>query len=373
MTWRLADLEDAAFFQRLLEQGTPWLTALDGCAQDPIHHGEGDVLVHPGRVCKALVGLPGYRQADQQEKQILAWAALLHDIAKPHCVTVDPDGRIGSAGHAFKGSLQARRILWELDCPFALREQIVGLVAHHMAPPRIFRREDPIREVRRISQDCRCDLLALLAQADALGRICSDQAELLDQVALFAELAREAKAWDSPAAFASPAARYLYFQGRWHVPEQAPFEDFRCRVVVLSGLPGAGKDTWIARHYSDWPVVSLDDLRRSLGVKPTAPQAGVVEAAREIARGYLREGRDFVWNATNLSRQVRAKCLSLLLDYGAFVTIVYRERPHRIVLEQNRLRDAAVPESVMQRLLRKWELPGPTEAHVVEFQVGQAI
>jgi predicted kinase len=136
---------------------------------------------------------------------------------------------------------------------------------------------------------------------------------------------------------------------------------------MLSGLPGAGKDTWIARNYTDWPVISLDALRQNMGISPSAPQGAVVDAAREMARGYLREGRDFVWNATNVSSQVRRKCLSLFFDYNAFVTIVYLERSRAVLFKQNRQREAVVPVSILEKLLRQWEVPALCEAHEVEY------
>ena len=367
MSWKIPDIGEAAFFERMANEGTPWLTRLKGCLQDPIHHAEGDAFVHTGMVCRALVALPAFQAVCEQDRQILAWAALLHDIAKPDCHIVDSEGRISSPGHALKGSFQARRILWNLDVPFEIREEIVGLVAHHMTPTWILERDNPERLVRKISLDCRCRLLAILVEADILGRQCSDQRDLLERLELFRELAKDAGVEDHPAAFASPAARYLYFEEKWHQPDQAPFEDFRCRVVMLSGMPGSGKDTWISQHYRDWPVISLDALREKMGVSPTDPQGAVIDAARELARGHLRKRENFVWNATNISAQMRQKPLGLFLEYGAHVTIVYLEAPRDRLLSQNRNREAVVPAVVMERLLLKWEIPRLTEAHQVEY------
>ncbi len=367
MSWSIPDLEKAEFFDRFLRADTPWLEALRGCPQDPIHHAEGDVLTHTGMVCRALVDLPAFQNSPAQDQQILAWAALLHDIAKPECNLTDSVGRISSPGHALKGSFRARRLLWDLDCPFDLREEIVGLIAHHMTPTWALERDDPTRLVRKISLDCRCALLAILVEADIRGRVCADAADLLERLELFRELAKEANVEDQPARFASDSARYLYFQNRWHVPDQAPFDDFRCKVVMLSGLPGAGKDTWISRHLADWPVISLDKIRDSMGVAPTAPQGAVIDAARAQARDYLRARQNFVWNATNITGQVRAKALSLFFDYGAQVEIVYLEAPRARLFEQNRQREAVVPQAVLQRLVAKWELPRPSEAHSVVY------
>lgn len=84
------------------------------------------------------------------------------------------------------------------------------------------------------------------------------------------------------------------------------------------------------------PVVSLDALRVSMGIAPTEPQGAVIDAARELAREHLRKRRNFVWNATNISAQMRQKPLGLFLEYGAQVTIVYLEAPRGRLMTQNR-------------------------------------
>jgi predicted kinase len=137
----------------------------------------------------------------------------------------------------------------------------------------------------------------------------------------------------------------------------------------MSGLPGAGKDSWVRENLGDWPTVSLDDIREELDVDPSESQGVVVARARELAREHLRAGRRFVWNATNLSRSLRAIVLGLFFDYDARVRIVYVEVPEATLRAQNRARIAAVPESVMERLLDRWEVPEQGEAHEVSYVV----
>jgi predicted kinase len=140
-------------------------------------------------------------------------------------------------------------------------------------------------------------------------------------------------------------------------------------VVLTSGLPGSGKDHWVRRHRGDWPVVSLDALRGELGVDPADTQGAVVNRARELARGYLRDGRSFVWNATNVSRSLRDEVIGLFARYGARVHVVYLEVPADVLMTRNRQRPAAVPEAVLERLLDRWEVPDRTEAHRVDWLV----
>ena len=137
----------------------------------------------------------------------------------------------------------------------------------------------------------------------------------------------------------------------------------------MSGLPGAGKDTWIAENLAGWPVVSLDRVREQMKISAQEPQGRVVSAARELARQHLRRQEPFIWNATNLSRQIREAAIGLFADYGARIRIVYIESPADKLYKRNRDRRAVVPGSVISRLLNRWEVPDLTEAHRVDWVV----
>jgi predicted kinase len=350
-----------------LDAAYSWVRRMAGCLQDPIYHAEGDVWIHTRMVCEAMAALPAWRDLLEPQRRVVFAAALLHDVAKPDCTRTEPNGHISSRGHSRRGSILARQILWRLGVPFALREQVTALVRHHQAPYYLMERPHPQRPAIEISQTARCDHLALLAEADVRGRICRDQQRLLDNVALFAEFCREEGCLTAPRAFASDHTRFLYFRDEGRHPDVPAHEDFRAHVVLMSGLPGAGKDHWVRTNLPDWPVVSLDAVRGELGVDAGDDQGTVVSRARELAREHLRQRRSFVWNATNLSRQLRGECLRLLADYHAHVRIVYVEAAEEALFAQNRQRAARVPAEVIERLLDRWEVPDRTEAHVVDY------
>ncbi len=167
-----------------------WIRAMRDCPQDALFHAEGTVWTHVGMVCDALACLDEFRALPELERQILFAAALLHDVAKPSC-TRHEGGRITSRGHSQRGAISARRILWELGVDFMAREQVCALVRYHQLPFHLINRPDSQRTAFLISQTADCDLLALLAQADALGRECADKADLLTHIELFRELCRE--------------------------------------------------------------------------------------------------------------------------------------------------------------------------------------
>jgi predicted kinase len=352
-----------------LNERFAWVRSLAGCPQDPVYHAEGDVWVHTRMVAEALAGMPGWRSLPEGERQAVFAATLLHDVAKPVCTRPDPDGRVTSRGHSRRGAIMARQILWRLGVPFAVREQVAALVRHHQVPYYLVDRPDARRLAIAVSQTARCDRLALLAEADVRGRVCGDQQRLLDNIALFVEFCQEENCLSAPRMFASDHARFLYFRSAHRHPDAPAHEDFRAEVVMMSGLPGAGKDTWVRNNLPRSPVVSLDAIRGDMDVDPADEQGQVINRAREQARDHLRGGQSFVWNATNLSRQLRAQCVQFFADYHARIRIVYVEASEERLLRQNRQRQIPVPQAVLERLLDRWEVPDMTEAHSIEWVV----
>ncbi len=108
----------------LLEHVFPELAATIACEQSPDFHPEGSVFNHVRLMLKNLpVNAP----------ESLAWAALLHDIAKP--VTAETDQVTGSIhfyGHEKIGAEMAEKILTRLRFPKKQTEEIVTAVRHHM-------------------------------------------------------------------------------------------------------------------------------------------------------------------------------------------------------------------------------------------------
>jgi len=348
------------------------LGLLDSCPQDPIHHAEGDVGTHTRMVVEALVADPRWRDLPDDDRSNLFWAAVLHDIGKPAVTKHEEGGRISSKGHSRVGASIARRLLWEAGSPFVWREALCGIIVAHQLPFWLIERPDPERLAIETSWKCRPDLLCLHAEADARGRICEDQQTILDNVALSRAMFEEAGCLDAPFEFANDESRVTFFEREDRDARYAAHEDFRCTVTVMSGLPGAGKDTWIARHCPDLPVISLDALRDEMGVSATDNQGRVIQAAYERAREHLRDRRDFVWNATNVSAQLRSKPLRLLRDYGARIEIAYIEVSPETLFSQNASREAEVPVSVPENLVTKLEPPGEWEAHrVLRFVEGE--
>ncbi len=359
-----------------LEHRFAWLRTMADCPQDPVHHAEGDVLTHTKLVCEALAANPGWRALPDHARSILFVAALMHDIAKPACTKIEEDGRIVSPNHNRRGAYETRMHLWTGDdfdgrpIPFYAREMIVGLIRRSSLPYFALENADGAKRIIHASMVVRCDWLAILSEADTRGRECADRQSLLDKIELFREFCLEQRCYDAKRAFASDHARFIYFQKENGDPDYAAFDDTRNTVTLMCGLPGAGKDTWIAANRPDLPVVSLDELRREMNISPEDNQGRVIAASKERARTFLRTATPFVWNATNTSRRIREGLIELFTSYGARTEIVYCEAPLDDIFRRNAKRAAVVPARVIRRLAESLDLPDASEAHGVNYAVG---
>jgi predicted kinase len=343
-----------------------WAKAMAACAQDALWHAEGDVWTHTKMVCDQLSGVESWAESSDDDRLSLLFTALLHESAKPLSSMIDREsGHIRSPNHAVKGEHLARSLLRDLGCDLRTRERICSLVRYHGRPAFLPEREHPEREIIRLSWLTDNRLLYLFAIADTRGRDTDSMQRPEDNLQYWKLLSQEIGCFDAPFAFATDHSRLAYFRSDEPNPHYVPHEDFSARVTMMSGLPGSGKDTWLANHRSDLPVISLDDVRRELDIDPTDDQGRVIQLATERCRENLRAGQSFAFNATNLLRYTRGRWLSLFADYNAWIELVYVEPPMKCILKQNRDRDQNVPESVIHKLAAKVEPPNWLEAHQV--------
>jgi predicted kinase len=346
---------------------------LAATSQDAAFHAEGDVWTHTKLAMRALVEGELYAALSPIGRRVVATAVLLHDIGKP-ATTRDDGGKLTSRGHSAKGESLARAAMWRLDVPFAFREHVCALVRHHQIP--FFGIDKPADEAARLARMLslvlRHDWLVAVADADARGRRCArddDQTRIIDHCALWAELTRDFAIFDRPQAFASSHTRRVWCESPTRPYDVRAHDDTTCEVIAMVGMPASGKDTWLGTHRPDLPVIALDQLRADLEVEPEDGQGEVIAAARERARGYLRAGTSFAWNATNLSRQLRAQLLELFRSYRARTHLVYCEATVAQQLERNRARRDPVPRAAIARMIDRWSVPDPSEAHELTYVV----
>ncbi|HEY8747261.1 MAG TPA: AAA family ATPase [Tepidisphaeraceae bacterium] len=348
-----------------IESALDEVRALSGVPQDPLWHAEGDVLIRTRMVAEAMIAEAQWRSRGEQDRNVLFLSALLHDIGKTPTTRME-DGRIRSPRHSITGQRMARKLLWEAtacDSPgFPLRETIASMVRYHGLPLMFVEKAGPERSIIEASMSVRCDHLALLARADVLGRNALSTADMLARIELFHEICAEQDCLNHAKAFESEHHRFIYFNANRDYT-YVPFDDTRCEVTLMSGLPATGKNHWITQNAADLPVISLDDLRKELNIDPGEGSGTVANAAKEQAKVFLRQDRSFVWNATNITRELRQQLIALFANYKARIRTVYVECPPEELHARNHRRTDPVPTTVIQRLIEKLEVPTIVESH----------
>jgi len=354
----------------------PWVREMAGVRQEPEWHAEGDVLVHTHLVADAMAALPAWQGRTEADRHVLFAAALLHDVAKPACTKLE-QGRGTSPKHAKVGEGMARLLLWTGAAgsvpSFTERERMTKLVRYHGLPLRFGDKPDPVRALILASLEVNLNDVADLALADVVGRECEQKAQLIESVQLFRDYAAELGCLHGPRHFEHDLHRFMYCVG--HKPiEYVPYrpasnaEADAFEVILMSGLPGSGKSTVARQIAAGRPVISLDSIRQQQSVDGGDDQSTVVTEAREQAKTHLRARQSFVWDATNITRDMRSGLIGLFANYGASTRIVYVEAPSwEAMFARNRKRERPVPESVIQRLAEKLEIPSPAEAHQIQY------
>jgi predicted kinase len=348
-----------------IEQNCEWFRDMKSIPQDPIWHAEGDVQIHTKMVCEALLKYPAFQALTEQEKHIMFVGALMHDIEKRSTtVEEEKDGRICIVApkHAERGEKTARTLLYkEFDCPYEIREKICKIVKWHGKP--LFMQSDKV--MINLATQLRLDLLSMFARADINGRICNDAAEQLEKIDYFELLAEDLNCLNGPRKFPNDLGEYTYLNsGHEAYLDYEPYDESKFEVIMMSALPGSGKDTYIQNNLKDWNVVSLDDIRVELKVKPTDKSGNgrVIQLAKERAKEFMRKKENFVWNATNITAQLRMQLIELFESYGGRVTIVYIEVPYKTLNKQNNNREEIVPLTVIDKMIGKLEPPVREEA-----------
>lgn len=143
------------------------------------------------------------------------------------------------------------------------------------------------------------------------------------------------------------------------------------KFIMMVGLPGSGKSTW-AKEYArtsenETVILSSDLIREELfgsrGVDVQTPEnhEKVFTTMFRRAKSALAEGKNVVYDATNLKKKNRIHVLRGLQDIQCLKVCQLLILPYEECIRRNRERDDVVPEEVMWKMYTGFQPPHDSE------------
>lgn len=349
----------------------PEFAVLESCEQSKKWHGEGNVWKHTKKVCEYASDFAGKLHSigfkDSDVKIFLA-SALFHDIGKGVTTKKGKDNDWHSYGHEVEGEKITRYLLWNEG--YAFREKVCAMVRWHMEPLEILSKKNALGLIADLSKVIPSwNLLIHLKICDILGSNPSDESERVkSQTKLFGltSVVKAMNCADGPSDVALKSSydfKYLDYA-----------EDKRIHALVMIGLPGAGKSTYMSK-FRDGVIVSRDIIRAELGyckegekVVCTAEQEeNVTKAFNEKMLRAAKEKKTIIIDNINLKKKYRDAYKEALKDYSVLWEYVYIEAPS--ISDNFKRREGQISEDVFKNMIYGFDWPYPTEYSFIEYHI----
>src|SRR5437667_11904957 len=134
------------------------------------------------------------------------------------------------------------------------------------------------------------------------------------------------------------------------------------RIVVLVGLPGSGKSTYLRR--AEGGGLSSDTIRKLLADDETDQtiHVRVFQTLRYLLEQRLAIGRPVTYiDATNLTPEERRPYMEIARAWGCEIEAVFFDVPLEVCLARNAGRARVVPPEAMEKMAAKLVPPSLEE------------
>lgn len=148
------------------------------------------------------------------------------------------------------------------------------------------------------------------------------------------------------------------------------------RLIMMMGIAGAGKSTWIKQNYPDVESVSRDKIRLDIldekGGEYFDHEDEVFNSFIHQIIGSLVADEVTIADATHLTKKSRAKVLNKVRKYADEIEIVWLDVSKEIAIKRNDQREgrAVVPHEVIRKMFYYLDPPelseGFTKITVIE-------
>jgi predicted kinase len=130
-------------------------------------------------------------------------------------------------------------------------------------------------------------------------------------------------------------------------------------LIMLVGLPGSGKSTYAKTVLSHCKIHSSDDLREELygDVNNQSSNDKLFRELHKRIKEDLRAGNDVVYDATNIHWKRRKAFLKEISNIDCYTEAHLIATPYEVCVVQNLQRFRMVPESVIERMYKHFDVP----------------
>ena len=133
------------------------------------------------------------------------------------------------------------------------------------------------------------------------------------------------------------------------------------KLFLLVGLPASGKSTFCEsfKNSKNTVILSSDLIRKELFGNEECQKNNqlVFKTLHKRVEEALKNGKDVVYDATSLTKKLRANIVSTFRDDASKIICVYFDVSLKECIKRNKKRDKKVPIKIMKNMAKRLEEP----------------